>query len=389
MENQLLSFEPNMLQEEKCHTVVVQPTEFCNIDCSYCYLPNRHSTRKMDISTVKAIFSSLQTANILFNSCEVIWHASEPFVMPIDFYKNAFEEISKILSPDIKVVHKFQTNATLINDEWCAFIKEYSVEIGVSIDGPEHIHNYSRKDKGGKGTFARTIRGIKALQRHGIPFHIIAVITNYSLSHIEEIFNFFVSMDIMDLGFNVEEMGGDNKKTSLDSKESTLICRQVFSKLLELQLKCSHRVIIREFMHLSRNILFECESHHAAVITPYRILSFDIYGNFSTFCPELLTMKNDRFRDFTLGNVFSDPIRSLVHKEKFSDIYSEILKGVNSCKQNCEYFFACGGGSPSTKIGEHGTFAVTETMFCKQRIQPVIDVLSIKLEDVLLREPGA
>ena len=100
------------------------------------------------------------------------------------------------------------------------------------------------------------------------------------------------------------------------------------------------------------------------MITPLAILSIDYKGNFSTFSPELLGMKDHNYEDFIFGNVHKNDFRSIEFNPKFKKVFEDIKKGVNSCHKSCEYFSLCGGGAPSNKLYENGTFNSTETKFC-------------------------
>jgi len=76
--------------------VVVQPTPFCNIDCTYCYLPHRNDRTVIEQSTVRNLFFKLFASGWAGRHINVIWHAGEPLVMSIDFYRQAFETIEQL-----------------------------------------------------------------------------------------------------------------------------------------------------------------------------------------------------------------------------------------------------------------------------------------------------
>jgi uncharacterized protein len=85
--------------------VVVQPTPFCNIDCTYCYLPTRNDKTLIAQSTVRNLFAKLFASGWANQSVNVIWHAGEPLVAPPAFYREAFETIERLRSPDIGIMH--------------------------------------------------------------------------------------------------------------------------------------------------------------------------------------------------------------------------------------------------------------------------------------------
>lgn len=140
--------------------LVIQPTPFCNINCSYCYLPNRSSKTVVSLETLSNLFSEVFASGWVQDLLSVVWHAGEPMVLPTSFYRDAFRIIDALKPAGVSVSHSFQTNGTLIDDAWCDLLIEKDVGIGVSIDGPKHLHDRNRLTRSGLGTFDRTIAGI-------------------------------------------------------------------------------------------------------------------------------------------------------------------------------------------------------------------------------------
>src|SRR5579863_7960338 len=109
---------PKMLQPQ-VRLLVVQPTPFCNIDCSYCYLPGRSSRATVSDGTLENLFAKLFASGWVRRRVDVVWHAGEPTVLPIEFYRHAFAIIERHRPYDLEVIHGMQTNGTLLNAEWC------------------------------------------------------------------------------------------------------------------------------------------------------------------------------------------------------------------------------------------------------------------------------
>jgi uncharacterized protein len=118
---------------------------------------------------------------------------------------------------------------------------------------------------------------------------------------------------------------------------------------------------------------------------PSVIVNINHKGNFSTFDPELLSVKTDEYGDFVLGNVLSDSFESVCATEKFLRIDQDIAAGIDLCRQTCQYFGVCGGGAGSNKHWENGTFRSAETNACKNRVKVVTDVVLDALEAALSR----
>ncbi|MEH2549994.1 sulfatase maturation enzyme AslB (radical SAM superfamily) [Bradyrhizobium sp. AZCC 2262] len=150
------------------------------------------------------------------NVLSILWHAGEPLVVPPTFYRKAFDILEEFRPPQVGLKHCIQSNGTLISDEWCALFRDHQVEIGISIDGPQELHDRYRVSRNGRGTFHRTVAGIKRLRSFGIPFHVIAVLTRESLRDPEVIFSFFEELQPNRVHFNIEEIEGINRESSLN-----------------------------------------------------------------------------------------------------------------------------------------------------------------------------
>ena len=146
--------------------LIFQSTSFCNLDCKYCYLPDRDVKNKIDIEKIEITLKRIVEENLIKDSFSIVWHAGEPTVLSIDFYRSVFKLIQEIIPSNIKVYQHIQTNATLLNDEWCEFFIEVDMKVGVSIDGPQHINDRNRVLRNGKGSYEQIITGINYLKKH-------------------------------------------------------------------------------------------------------------------------------------------------------------------------------------------------------------------------------
>lgn len=368
------------------HTIdllVLQPSGFCNIDCTYCYLPDRANKARMSEEVLERTIQQVLESRWLGQALTVVWHAGEPLAVPMSFYEKAMELFARHNTRGIEITQSFQTNGTLLSAEWCQFLKRHDFKIGVSIDGPAWIHDRQRVTRAKKGTHASVMSGVRLLREHGIRFSAIGVLTHDSLDHADAIFDFFHTEGFSGVGFNIEEVEGTHAVSSLAGAEAVERVRAFHRRILE-RAASDGRLRIREFDLMSPFLLFgEGMSERGQENTPMSIVSVDLRGNVSTFSPELLTMKSDRFGDFTFGNVLTDRIDDIPRNPRFRAVYREIRQGMRACKSSCAYFGVCGGGAPSNKLGEHGRFDASETMHCRLTRKVLTDCLLESLETVV------
>lgn len=357
--------------------LIFQSTSFCNLDCKYCYLPNRSKNLKINLSVIEKTLNNIVESNIIKDSFSIVWHAGEPMVVGIDFYREVNILIKNIIPEHIKVTQHIQTNATLINDDWCLFFKETNMRVGVSVDGPEHINDKNRLDLKKRGTFARVIKGIKNLEKHDIKYSAIAVLTNYSIDYPTEIYNFFKSLKgLRSVGFNVDEEDGINLKSTITEDHKTKL-KEFWSKIFEFQTVKDDYIHVREIFGFNEFFLRtdfnrkKLLSNH--MLQPLGIVTVDTNGDFTTFSPELIGMDDKTYDDFNFGNINVDLFKDIVKNQKFQRVFKEIVHGVKKCKSECDYYQFCGGGAPSNKLYENGTFNSTETKFCKFTKQVQVD----------------
>ena len=366
----------------KIELVIIQASPFCNIDCRYCYLPNRRNRTVIDERTLARIFERLFASAHLADKVEILWHAGEPLSVGIPFYEKAAELLRRYNVRNIPVRQQIQTNATLITQEWCDFIKKHQIRIGVSIDGPEHLHDANRVTRSGKGTHERAMRGVKLLQANGIPVYNICVLTSESLGRPDEIWNFFIGNGITNLAFNIEEKEGANAQSSVRHASDVNRCRTFFRRLAELRKASGLNVTIRELDSMARRV-FATGEPHSGLNQPLATLNFDCEGNISTFSPELLTVEHPKYKHFRFGNVFECGVDDILEGAQFQTAYGDIRRGVEKCRATCSYFSVCGGGEPGNKLSENGTFDSAETMHCRTHVQAVCDLVLENMEERL------
>jgi uncharacterized protein len=358
--------------------LVLQPTPFCNINCSYCYLPDRASTRRMAPDMLEQTFRWVFASGLVRQPFTVLWHAGEPLVVPVSFYEFADDVLRQYNVENVPVLHSFQTNATLIDEKWCAFLRRPDVHLGVSVDGPDYLHDRYRRTRQGQGTLDRVLRGIHLLHEHGIPFQVITVLTADSLDYPDELFDFYQTNGISWVGFNVEEIEGPHTASSLQQLGTPERFRRFLRRFLSLAQAAETPMVIREFEG-SAAVLLGTQNRCAPGSRvqenkPWAIVNVDCEGNFSTYSPELLGMSSHTHGSFSLGNVTTDPLETVVATLQFQRLEEEIGRGVEMCERSCSYFPFCGGGAPANKYFENKTFASTETVSCRLHKQVCIDV---------------
>ncbi len=369
--------------EPRIDVLVVQPTPFCNINCRYCYLPDRSDKTAIRPDTLAVLFEKVFSSGWLGDELTVIWHAGEPLVMDIDFYREAFRLIESLRPQTLRLRHSIQTNGMLIRREWCGLFREWQVGVGVSIDGPQQINDANRLSRTGRSTFDRTIAGIRLLRQEGVPFHVISVLTRQSMAAPQRLLDFYLAEEITDICFNIEESEGSHVSTLLSGAAPQVAFREFLGKFWQLARADGRIGFIREVDGMiSRVFRPEGMPMRNHQVEPFGMLNVDCRGNVSSFSPELLGLKDAAYNNFILGNIHSDTLEDMRRSPAMQAMSRDIAAGVAACRESCGYFSVCGGGAPVNKWSENGSFASTRTGFCTLTQQVAIDLILKSLQQL-------
>ena len=372
--------------------LVVQPTPFCNLDCDYCYLPDRSDRSRLSFELLECAVERVLESPWFAGPFTLLWHAGEPLSLPVAYYDEASDRIRALLAkrglPPDTILPSLQTNAIVINAAWCDCFERNGIHVGVSLDGPAFLHDAHRRTRTGRPSHAAAMRGIAWLQRRGIPFQVICVLTAEALDHAEAMAAFFLEHGITDVGFNMEETEGSNARSSLEAAGAEQQALEVrYRRFLEVfwrhSLAQPDRLRIREFEGITSLAAGGDRLACTDMNHPFAIVNVDVHGNVSTFDPELLSVPTAAYGAFHFGNVRTHRLTDLAASDTFRRVYGEIAAGVDLCRSSCEYFGLCGGGAGSNKYWEHGRFDVSATQHCRYRTQLVADVVVAGMEQEL------
>ena len=153
----------------------------CNLDCEYCFYTEkaalypdnpRHRMSEETLEQMVRNFFAAPQQEFAFG-----WQGGEPTLMGQKFFERAVELQRRYAPPGSTVSNGLQTNGTLIDDEFAAWLAANRFLVGISIDGPAEVHDRYRKTRAGGGSHARVMRGLDALKRHGVEYNVLALVT--------------------------------------------------------------------------------------------------------------------------------------------------------------------------------------------------------------------
>jgi uncharacterized protein len=154
----------------------------CNLDCSYCFYLEKEQlyparNRFLMSEDVLRAYIAQSIANESGPEVLFTWQGGEPMLRGLAFYQRAVE-IQQELANGKRISNSLQTNGTLLDDEWCAFLAGAGFMVGVSLDGPRELHDADRVDKQGRPTFDAVMGGIRLLRQYRIEFNVLVTVTS-------------------------------------------------------------------------------------------------------------------------------------------------------------------------------------------------------------------
>jgi uncharacterized protein len=177
----------------------------CNLRCVYCFYREKetffHESKNFVMGDevleayIRAYIQSQPGPSVVFD-----WQGGEPALLGIGFFEQAVG-LQKKHNKGKQIQNTLQTNGTMLDDAWCAFLAKHNFLVGLSLDGPEAVHDACRVDQGGKPTWAKVFRALKLMQKHGVEVNVLATVNNESSRHPLAVYDFFRQQGVQFIQF--------------------------------------------------------------------------------------------------------------------------------------------------------------------------------------------
>jgi uncharacterized protein len=347
--------------------VLAKPTgAVCNLACAYCFFLDKEllypdSRFRMNDEVLEAYIRQLIEAH-RSNQVTVAWQGGEPTLMGVDFYRRAIEIQKEYARPgmgrmqDMRFENTMQTNGTLLDDEWCEFFKENDYLVGISIDGPRHLHDTYRLDKGGGPTFDRVMRGLRLLQKHGVEYNILVTVNRTNADYPLEVYRFLrdeaqttwiqlipVVERIDDGGHTIYQKGTRLSERSVRPEQFGRFLIQMFDEWVRHDVG---RVYVQTFEAAVRNWL-RMPSSGMCVFEPTCGLGLALEHN-----GDLYSCDHFVEPDYLLGNIMETPLAELAASERQRQFGLDKRDTLPRYCRECDVLFACHGECPKNRFCE-------------------------------------
>ena len=349
--------------EEPLYVMLKPAGAMCNLACEYCYYLEKSHMHNDGPKTlmsdsllehfVKQYIEAQTTPNVLF-----LWHGGETMMRPLSFYQKALQ-LQKKYARGRTIDNVFQTNGTLLTDEWCRFFKENNWLVGVSIDGPKEFHDAYRLNRLGQPSFDQVMRGIDLLNKHGVMWNAMAVVNDLNVKHPKEFYNFFKSIGCRYIQFTpiVERLAEHEDGRHLaapDQKDCRLAPFSVTSEdwgnfLCTIFDEWVRNDVGQYFIQIFDATLANWVGVDPGLCTMARSCG---HAGVMEFNGDVYSCDHFVFPEYKLGNIRQNTLLEMMYSERqleFGRMKQGSLPG--QCR-SCGYFFACNGGCPKDRFAQ-------------------------------------
>jgi len=354
--------------------IVVKPNgSICNMDCKYCFYleksklyPGQQNFRMPDDILEKFIKEYIESQDL--PTIHLTWQGGEPTLLGIDYFKRIVELQNKYADGK-NIVNAVQTNAVLLDDKWCEFFNENNFLLGVSIDGPEQLHNKYRYYKNESPSFDDVMRGISFLKKHKVEFNTLTCVQKDNSYHPLEVYNFLKESGSQFMQFIpiVERASILDSQTDLNlvTPESNLDAEVTDWSVEPIQYG---KFLVAIFDQWVRNDVGNYFVQQFEVALESWMGMRQSLCVFSKTCGFAMALEHNGdlyscdhfvYSEYKLGNIFQNSLRELV------DLPQQYIFGIDKqeslplyCRE-CEFKFACNGECPKHRFikapnGEEG-----------------------------------
>jgi uncharacterized protein len=338
----------------------------CNLDCAYCFFLSKEllypgSRFRMAQEMLEAYLGQLFAAHGT-GDVVVAWQGGEPTLMGLPFFEHAVAFAERVRRAGQNVVWTLQTNGTLLDDAWCRFLAEHRFLVGISVDGPQAMHDTYRVDRGGRPTFERVASAIARLREHGVEYNTLTTLHRANADHPRDVYRFLRD----DLGSRymqfipiIERLTDPGATWSswhdrpLYKQEGTAVTER---SVTAEQYGAFHIGVFDEWIKTDVGTVF---------VQLFDSTLENFYGEGSTLCIHkpvcgtALALEHngdvyscDHFVEprYRLGNIAKIPLAELVASPKQRAFGENKLSSLPTYCRSCSVRFACHGGCPKDRF---------------------------------------
>lgn len=379
----------------KPFTIMAKPAgAACNLRCKYCYYLEKGKYYRKSESHImdgdslelfiRDYIASQPTQNIVFN-----WHGGEALLRPLSFYEKIMElEMKYGAGRDIS--NTIQTNGTLINDEWSSFFKKYNWLVGVSIDGPRHLHDKYRYNIKRESSFDAVMNGIDSLNRHFVDWNILATVNASNADYPEETYNFLKNLGTPFIQFTpvVERIKCDGMLASqLDATAQLADFSVTPEKWGIFMCKVFDIWVKTDVGNIYVQLFDATLANRMGLMSPVCTMARDCGDALAVeYNGDVYSCDHFVFPRYKLGNMHRDPLWKMAISEEQKKFGSRKYNSLPKECLKCPHLWGCHGECPRNRFVKTSEKGKNLNYLCEgykkffEHVTPAMDFMKKELE---------
>ena len=334
----------------------------CNLDCQYCYyresLEGTRVRRRIAPELLDTFFAQYMEYVADARVASVSWQGGEPTLAGLQFFEQVVALEAHYARPGTTISNALQTNGVLLNDGWGQFLKTFNFLVGISLDGPQEIHDRRRTYKNGRGSFDHVMRGIDVLRKHGVPFNALCVLGPHNVEQPRELMRFYRQEGFSHVQF-IPEMDFQAMETDKPARfqitpaQYGAFLSDAFDEWYQNgQPMLSVRTFdnfVQSYVGVPNDLCVHGDRCDAGVVVEY---NGDVYPCDFYIHPE-----------WKLGNVLETPLAEILKNPKRLAFVLQKHQPLPEDCRRCEWLAVCKSGCPRNRLStENGP---TPDYFCE------------------------
>jgi len=302
----------------------------------------------MSIEVLRELMRQLLQQGI--QQISVAWQGGEPTLMGVNFFRKAVEFQNQYAAGKV-VGNSLQTNGLLIGDRWASFLRENNFLVGLSIDGPQHIHDYYRKDRDGRGSWEKVVTAASLMLENGVEVNALSTVNAYSVNYPDEIYDYLKAVGFHFMQFipivETSEDGGGVAPYSVAPRDYGEFLIRLFDRWLADFEYGEPTTSIRYFESLFYRYV-NMQPPDCTLMErcgPYVVVEYngDVYA-----CDFFVEPA------WRLGNIMKNRLIDLLNSPRQQEFGNQKAEHPKKCR-NCPWFSFCFGGCPKDRIRDKRT----------------------------------
>lgn len=330
-----------MAQFTRAFTLMAKPSSSnCNIHCNYCFYVDKvlSSERVMSDQVLEAYVKQYLTANPL-SQIDFIFQGGEPTLCGLEFFEKVVK-LQQKYGAERNIQNYLQTNGVMLDKSWAEFLKAHNFLVGISIDGPQALHDLNRVTIAQQPTYQRVLKALELLKEYEVDFNTLTVISAANAHYGSAVYQHLVDLGSKFMQF-IPLTGGYQKLTAAEFAKFTCdVCDEWFKDESGID------------QGISVQMLEQLSFYVLGIEPPLCI--------FKPHCGEQLVLEQngdvyacDHFvsEPFKLGNILKTDLLEIVNSQKLCK-FSELKSHLPGECLSCQWCGLCKGGCPAHRQGQ-------------------------------------